>query len=142
MIRKTKINDIYQLVDLEKMVFEQSLGESFLYDELMLNPFAHYFVIEIENRIIGYIGFRAIDENAEMMNFAINPNIQKKGYGTTLLNYSIEYLKNLGVKKIALEVRVSNENAIKIYEKNGFTKSHIRKNYYEKEDAYVYIKEV
>jgi [ribosomal protein S18]-alanine N-acetyltransferase len=142
MIRKTKINDIYELVNLEKMVFEQSLGESFLYDELMLNPFAHYFVLETDNQIIGYIGFRAIDDQAEMMNFAINPNKQKQGNGSKLLNYSIEYLQNLGVKKISLEVRVSNENAIKLYEKNGFIKSHTRKNYYEKEDAYVYIKEV
>lgn len=142
MIRKTKINDIYELVNLEKMVFEQSLGESFLYDEFMLNPFAHYFVLEIDNLIIGYIGFRAIDDQAEMMNFAINPNKQKQGYGSNLLNFSIDYLQNLGVKKISLEVRVSNENAIKLYEKNGFIKSHTRKNYYEKEDAYVYIKEV
>ncbi|MBU1093145.1 MAG: ribosomal protein S18-alanine N-acetyltransferase [Firmicutes bacterium] len=142
MIRKAVVNDITYLVRIEKKVFTQSLGESFLYDELLLNPFAHYFVYELNKEIIGYIGYRAIDSNAEMMNFCMDPEYQGQGYGTEVLNYSIEYLKTLGVSSVLLEVRKSNKTAQAIYEKFGFVKSHIRKNYYQTEDAFVYIKEV
>jgi N-acetylglutamate synthase-like GNAT family acetyltransferase len=53
MIRKAKIDDIPALVAIEKKVFEQSLGESFLYDEFLLNPFAHYFVYEVNETVVG-----------------------------------------------------------------------------------------
>ena len=69
MIRKAIVNDINYLVKIEKKVFTESLGESFLYDEFLLNPFAHYFVYEVNKEVVGYIGFRAIDEHAEVMNF-------------------------------------------------------------------------
>ncbi|MBU1141349.1 MAG: ribosomal protein S18-alanine N-acetyltransferase [Firmicutes bacterium] len=142
MIRKATINDVIYLVRIEKKVFAQSLGESFLYDELLLNPFAHYFVYELNKEVVGYIGFRAIDSNAEMMNFCVDPDHQGQGFGSEILDYSIEYLKTLGVNNLLLEVRKNNHQAQAIYEKFGFVKSHIRKNYYETEDAYVYMKEV
>jgi len=142
MIRKATVNDITYLVRIEKKVFTQSLGESFLFDELLLNPFAHYFVYELNKEVIGYIGFRAIDSNSEMMNFCMDPEYQGQGYGTEILNYSIDYLKNIGVSSVLLEVRKSNKTAQAVYEKFGFKKSHIRKNYYQNEDAFVYMKEV
>jgi ribosomal-protein-alanine N-acetyltransferase len=142
MIRKAKIDDIPALVKIEKQVFEQSLGESFLYDEFLLNPFAHYFVYELDHKVVGYIGYRAIDDQSEMMNFCVDPIFQGKKIGSEILSYTIDYLKALGVKTILLEVRVSNEKAIKAYEKFGFKKSHMREKYYGNEDAYVFIKEV
>ncbi len=142
MIRKATVKDVTNLVRIEKKVFTQSLGESFLYDELLLNPFAHYFVFELNREVVGYIGYRAIDANAEMMNFCFFPEYQGQGFGTELLTYSIEFLKGLGVNQLLLEVRKSNCQARAIYEKLGFKKSHVRKNYYQTEDAYVYMKEV
>ncbi len=142
MIRKATLDDVIYLVRIEKQVFTQSLGESFLYDELLLNPFAHYFVYEVNKEVVGYIGYRAIDENAEMMNFCFDPEYQGQGFGTELLNHSIEFLQGLGVKQILLEVRKSNKQAQAVYEKLGFQKSYVRKQYYGTEDAWVYIKEV
>jgi len=142
MIRKATINDIKYLVRIEKKVFTQSLGESFLYDELSLNPFAHYFVYELNKEVIGYIGFRAIDKNAEMMNFCMDPEYQGQGLGYELLKHSMDYLKALNITSVLLEVRKSNKTAQSMYEKFGFVKSHIRKDYYQTEDAFVYIKEV
>jgi ribosomal-protein-alanine N-acetyltransferase len=142
MIRKAKVDDIPNLVRIEKQVFEQSLGESFLYDEFLLNPFAHYFVYEINHLIVGYIGYRAIDTQSEMMNFCVDPVYQGKKIGSELLEHTIDYLINLGVKTILLEVRVSNVNAINMYKKFGFKQGHVRKKYYGNEDAYVFMKEV
>jgi ribosomal-protein-alanine N-acetyltransferase len=96
----------------------------------------------MHKEIVAYVGFRAIDELAEMMNFVVDLDYQDQGIGSQLMVYVLDYLKNLGVLKIALEVRKSNKRARHFYEKFGFKASHTRANYYEKEDAIVYIKEV
>ena len=142
MIRKAEVKDIFYIDSLEKKVFKTSLSKEFLLQELTDTPFSHYFVFEKGKVVIGYIGFRVYDQNAEMMNFLIAPDYQNEGLGKELLNYSLDYLTHLDVKMITLEVRKSNKRAQYIYEQQGFKVSHVRKQYYENEDGYVYVKEV
>jgi len=142
MIRKAEVEDLYKIISLEKKVFKEPLSEQFLYQELTLNPFGFYLVLEERHALLGYIGFRVVDDQAEMMNFAIDPTYHKMGYGKTLLAYALDALLTKQVKTITLEVRKSNKVAIYLYESFGFKKAHIRKNYYENEDGIVYMKEV
>ena len=142
MIRCAKIDDIPSIIKIEKKTFKETLGEKFLFQEINDNEFSKYFVYELGSEVIGYIGFRYDLEFSEMMNFCIGPIHQGEGYGSKLLQYGIDELAKLGVKTFTLEVRQSNVKAQHIYEKNGFKASHTRKNYYKKEDAIVYIKEV
>lgn len=143
MIRKAKIEDVIELTYLEELVFDKTLGINFLINEIESNEFAHYFVYEINKEIIGYIGIRIYDTNVEVFNFLIKPSFQGKGYGLELFNYLLTYLKPFNILNITLEVRKSNKRALAFYKKQGFIKSHIRKNYYNNnEDAYVLIKEV
>lgn len=140
-IRKATVEDIIAIVELEKEVFNESLGESFLYDELHLNPFSRMFIIEDHDGFAGFIGLR-VDDQAELMNFAIVPQKQRLGYGKALLDFILNLLKKENIKQLTLEVRKSNLAAQRLYEKCGFTFSHIRKDYYKNEDAFVYMKEV
>ena len=142
MIRKATLNDVPAIHLLEKHVLGDGLGESFLYDELAINPFGHYFVYDKNREIIAYVGFRAIDEHAEMMNFVVENEYQDQGIGSEIMIHALHYLTELGVLKIALEVRKNNKRARGFYEKFGFKSSHTRANYYDKEDAIVYIREV
>jgi ribosomal-protein-alanine N-acetyltransferase len=142
MIRRATPNDIFKIERIEKEVFPNPLTSSFLLDELSNNPFAIYFVYELNLEVVGYIGFRKVDEAVEMMNFAILKDYQGENIGQTMLYETMNYFKKEGTKSIILEVRKSNKKAQHIYEKMGFIKSHVRKNYYENEDAFVYIKEV
>ncbi len=142
MIRRAEVKDIFYIAKLEKKVFKNSLGESFLLQELTDNPYSFYFVLEQNKSIIGYIGFRVYDEQAEMMNFLIDPDFQNEGLGTKLLTFCLAELENKKVNLITLEVRKSNKKAQYVYEKFGFKLSHVRKKYYENEDGYVLVKEV
>lgn len=142
MIRKAEIKDIFYISKIEKKAFKVTLGEKFLLQELTDNPFGYYFVYEIEKVVIGYIGFRVVDDLAEMMNFVIDPDYQNEGLGSKILDYSLDFLKEKNVRFITLEVRKSNKRAQHLYEKYGFKISHIRKKYYENEDGYVLVKEV
>jgi len=143
MIRKATINDVIAIERLEKQTFGSSLGFNFLINEIEANDIAHYFVYEINNEIIGYIGVRIYDNNAEIFNFLIKDSHRSQGYGLELFNYFINYLNEYNIEKITLEVRKSNKQAMRFYLKQGFIHSHTRKNYYENnEDAYLLIKEV
>lgn len=141
LIRKATIEDILPIVLLEEKVFHETLGEKFIYDEISINPFSRMYIIEENKKMIGFLGLR-VDEQAEVMNFAIDPSYQHQGYGSLILRFALQELKNEGIKKLSLEVRESNEQAQKFYKKFGFVKSHKRKSYYKTEDAIVFVKEV
>lgn len=143
MIRTMVIDDIFSVVALENKVFKETLGASFFDQELTLNPFALYYVIELHKEIIGYIGLRIYDNNCEVMNFAINREYQRQGYGQMLFDYVLEELKKRNVNLISLEVRKNNKQALNFYYKNEFYKDHVRKNYYNNnEDALVLLRDV
>jgi ribosomal-protein-alanine N-acetyltransferase len=142
MIRSITTTDIFQIIELEEKTLGQSLGADFLYQEITFNPYVYYIVYELNREVIGYLGYRLHENMAEMMNFVIKKEYQNQGFGTQLLAESLRYFKENKVEIITLEVRKSNKNARIFYEKQGFKISHINKNYYEKEDAIVYLKEV
>lgn len=62
---------------------------------------------------------------------------QGRGFASQLLEFSIN---NLNKSKFELEVRVSNKNAIKLYEKFGFKIVKTLENYYENEDGYKMVR--
>ncbi|MCR5231945.1 MAG: GNAT family N-acetyltransferase, partial [Acholeplasmatales bacterium] len=75
--------------------------------------------------------------------FCVNKDYQHKGIGSELLNELMNFLIEKGAKSFILEVRESNNNAIRLYEKFGFKEISIRKNYYSNlENAKVLLKEV
>ena len=70
----------------------------------------------------------------------IRDNDKRKGYATDLLNKVIEIAKRYNSKKIMIEVRSKNINAINFYKKNGFEQISIRKDYYKNpvDDALIF----
>ena len=125
MIRRATVLDAKQIAELDNRMFVDSLEYDFIYNDLSNNPFAYYFVYEIEGNIVGYINCW-VSDNTEILNFCVDDKYQKQGIGTLLYN-EVEKLAN-GI--ISLEVRVSNLNAINFYLNKGFEKACIRKNYY------------
>ena len=103
-----------------KIQFNQSDMFSFL-----KNSTTHVFYNGITISIIQVSGLEA-----DLLTLLVKPNQQKKGFGKNLLTLTMMYLKQLGIKKLFLEVAVDNIEAIKIYKKLGFTCCGTRKNYY------------
>lgn len=138
MIREMIHSDIISIVNLEEKIFKESLGYNFLYNELKFNPFQKYFIYEINKELIGYIGLRIYDEEAEILNFLINDKYQNKGYGKRFLKFVISYLKTRKIKTVTLEVSVLNKKALKLYQKLNFEIVLIKPKYYkDKSDAYL-----
>ena len=68
--------------------------------------------------------------DAEIYNIGVKESFQKNGCGTMLLAKFLEESRRTSVRDVWLDVRRSNENAIRFYEKNGFKIYTIRKNFY------------
>ena len=99
----------------------------------------HSFLCEDNNEnVIGFVIYVAVEQEAHLLNIAVDNNYQRKGIGSILINHLKKQVQAMGINLITLEVRVSNTNAISFYKKHNFIKDAIRANYYSKpkpEDA-------
>ena len=86
--------------------------------------------------MLGYAGLHVAVDEGYIDNIAVREEYRRQGVGEALLGAFIRF----GTEKLAfltLEVRPSNEPAIRFYMKHGFAQVGRRKNFYSapKEDA-------
>lgn len=129
-IRKATLDDIDIIHQIEMNIFDNPFGKDMLQFEINENPFGNYFVLQLNDTIIGFIGFWYMYENGQITNVAISKEFQRNGYGELLIKHGIYDAKKNNVVNLTLEVRHNNLAAILLYEKLGFKKIGIRKNYY------------
>ena len=139
-IRNMVETDIPQIAVLEARVFAAPWSEASIRSEYQDNGMSLYLIIadeETPDVVIGYCGIWKIFDEGHITNIAIRPEDQGKKLGQMLLYAVIQWAWANGMQHITLEVRVSNQVAINLYEKNGFVKAGTRKGYYDngKEDA-------
>jgi [ribosomal protein S18]-alanine N-acetyltransferase len=123
-----KDKDIPAVVEIEKLSFRFPKPESvFREDE------HKYLVAKDEEKVIGYIGIEKVLDETHIINMAIDPGYRGLGIGNRLMQHVLN-----DEDVFFLEVRVSNENAKRVYEKYGFQVISTRKCYYaDGEDALV-----
>ena len=138
-IRKMEIDDIPQVVEVEKSSFPTPWSTDIFYQEIIENQFSHYYVMEYGEKIIGYVGMWIVIDDAQITTIAISPEYRRKKLGEKLFGFSLQTALAMGAKILSLEVRVSNIPAQKLYRKFGLMPGGIRKNYYTDngEDAIV-----
>lgn len=81
---------------------------------------------------MGYVGMYVSLDEGEITNVAVHPDCRGKGVAQALMREMQREAEQLSVPRILLEVRVSNADAIHVYEKSGYTELGVRKNFYEK----------
>ena len=122
---------------IEKSAFKDPWSKS-SYEGEIFNEHAHYKVITVENEVVAYGGFHKIFDEAHITNIAVKESFRNRGFGIMLMEALIEEAKELEIFSMTLEVRVSNANALKLYEKMGFKSAGVRPRYYgDGEDAFI-----
>lgn len=142
LIRAMNQDDLKRVVSLEQQLFTSCWSEAdFLY-ELNENDFSLNYVIEQDHMIVGYVGIWLMYEQAQITTIGVDPQYQRQGIAKTMMKTMIDLAKSHGCTMMSLEVRISNEKAIRLYESLGFKNVGIRKNYYQDnfEDAYLMTK--
>ena len=89
--------------------------------------------------LVGYVINSRYVDAWHVMNVAVDPDHQRRGIASALLERLFELTRDDERRGYTLEVRVSNEDAIGLYEKLGFEPRGIRRGYYtdNREDALI-----
>jgi [ribosomal protein S18]-alanine N-acetyltransferase len=139
-IREMTEEDLEEVLQIERVSFPVPWSRGLFERELWI-PFAKAFIArEIPpDQLVGYLCFWLVASETHILNLAVHPRWRRKGIGTRLLRYGIDYCRNKGVQEITLEVRRSNYKAISLYRHLRFQPWGIRRGYYNEngEDAIV-----
>jgi ribosomal-protein-alanine N-acetyltransferase len=92
-------------------------------------------------QIVAYaVAMLAVDE-AHLLNLAVDPMRQQRGYGWRMLEWMAATMHEYGARSLILEVRPSNLEAQRLYRRYGFEQIGVRRGYYParwgREDALV-----
>ena len=138
-IRQMEEKDIDSLVIIEEECFSLPWSKK-AFQESYVKDYAYFFVAEIDKEIVGYVGLYKMGNDGDITNIGISSLHRRKGIGYKLMSSVLDFAKRENMEHITLEVRESNIPAIALYEKLGFVKVGIRKDFYEKpvENAIIY----
>jgi ribosomal-protein-alanine N-acetyltransferase len=107
--------------------------------EIEANRLAHYLVVRIGEKTVGYAGIWLMVDEAHITTFAVLPAWRRKGIGGRLLLQLMRLATDQGARVATLEVRISNRAARGLYQRFGFRPVGIRPRYYSDnaEDALI-----
>lgn len=139
--RVARESDILQLVSLENL--------SFNYDQLSKKQFTKFIrdeknliqVLEIDRKIAGYalVFFRKNSKKTRMYSLCVHPDFKGMGLGKKLMLEVFKQLRKKKIESVKLEVKVSNQVGVNLYESLGFElEERIKEFYSDGEDAFVY----
>ena len=143
-LRELTIEDIKELLDVEREVYNGELPwtKSAFMSELK-SPLPHLYLGIFDNgRMIGFVGSRAFGLDCHITNIAVIPTYQRKNLGTKLIDEIEDFAIMNRCETLSLEVRISNQDAQRLYRKLGFQSRRVRKGYYTQtnEDALDMVK--
>lgn len=136
LIKKIETEDVERISQLEKEGFSDPWSVAGIRESLE-QTYTILLGAWLSETLVGYVICYCVSDEAEIARIAVGRSFRRQGVATMLL----EELKDICLKrqseKILLDVRKSNEAAAGFYEKCGFTRDGLRKNYYREptEDA-------
>jgi len=115
--------------------------------EEMRHPMAHCFVVKRKDGpkhpVIGFICFRNVTEESELLKVCVHPDYRQLGIGKKLMQFYIDFGRRMGVQTFYLEVNPSNQPAVHLYQAFSYQPSGMRKKFYqEKFDALLMMRQV
>ncbi|TOM62956.1 ribosomal protein S18-alanine N-acetyltransferase [Vibrio parahaemolyticus] len=132
---------VEQVWQIEQQVHSHPWAESLVRD-LSSRGACHHVMVG-DGSVVGYFYAQNIVGEVTLLNIAVAPALQGKGYGQKLLDAFLNYCEQAKADSAWLEVRESNHPAIHIYEQAGFNEVDRRYDYYPaktgngKEDAII-----
>jgi len=147
-LRRCELGDIIPVMEINLRTLPEHYSDYF-YESLLEELPEAFVVAEISGKIVGYImckmehGFSNFKKlgfvkKGHVVSIAVINEHRGKGFGSALVNESIEGVKIRQCSELYLEVRCSNNDAVRLYEKLGFSIAQKLKAYYrDGEDAYV-----
>lgn len=131
-IRQAIRSDIDSILEIETVCFgaDSFSRRQFLY--LITQAKGIFYVVTDKGKVIAYSSLisNARTHNLRIYSIAVHPEAKGRKLGQLLMEKAIGFARSYQLKKITLEVNVTNETAIGLYLKNGFEATRIIYNYY------------
>ena len=147
-LRRCELGDIIPVMEINLRTLPEHYSDYF-YESLLEELPEAFIVAEISGKMVGYImckiehGFSNFKKlgfvkKGHVVSVAVIDEHRRKGYGSVLVNEAVKGVKTIQGSELYLEVRCSNNDAVRLYEKLGFSIIQRLKAYYrDGEDAYV-----
>lgn len=127
-LRPMQMADLDAIMAIEPTIYSHPWTRGNFSDSL--NSGYSAWVLELNQKIIGYALLMLVLDEAHLLNLSIAKDYQKQGLGRYLLEHMLQTAKNHKAANMFLEVRPSNISAIALYEKLGFCEMAVRRGYY------------
>ncbi len=135
-------SDLDEVMEIERESFKSPWTRSVFLEELG-REWAHLWVVRPapDGPVAAFINFWLVRDEIHILNVAVHPRFRRCGFASQLLQSTIELAWKNRVRYVTLEVRRSNQGAIKLYRSFDFRAIGIRPNYYseDREDAIVML---
>lgn len=142
MIRRAREGDLDRVMEIEREEFPNPRSLSSFKARLNRDGF---FVYEEEGEVVGYVvlaiegspwwmGTLEGGRQGHVLDLAVHRDHRRESIATELMRRVLDLLRERGVDKVKLEVRLDNEAAIELYESLGFVKDRVLYSYYANGD--------
>ncbi|MCW8917341.1 MAG: ribosomal protein S18-alanine N-acetyltransferase [Gammaproteobacteria bacterium] len=144
LLRPMLYEDVAVVLAIENQVYSHGWTEGIFRD--CLRVLYSCWVLEQQDRIIGYGIMSVAVGEAHILNIAVDPGCQSQGLGRGMLMYLLQTGRHHGAETAFLEVRSSNRIALRLYESSGFHQVGLRRDYYPakkgREDAVIMARDL
>jgi ribosomal-protein-alanine N-acetyltransferase len=142
--RLSEDDDLDEVAALESASFSNPWSRDVLARELRNRDVARVYLLRDPARLLlAFCGCWFVADQLHINTLAVRDEFRRRGHATRLLRFIFAEAVAAGIESATLEVRRSNEAALKLYERFGFTVKGVRQNYYSQpvEDALVLWRE-
>lgn len=130
-IRAIGADDVDPILVITAVSPEAASWSRHAYEAILQDPQrGSCYVAEVDGLVVGFVCFRVVGDEAELLNLAVLPSSRRQGIGSRLLEQTLQDAARPGATRIFLEVRETNLDALRLYKRRGFTVSTRRQAYY------------
>jgi ribosomal-protein-alanine N-acetyltransferase len=138
--RRLELRDLNEIEEIERASYPTPWSRSMFAGELAKPSSISVGAFHPESgELLGYLIISRYVDAWHVMNVAVAPEHRRRKIASMLLDHLFELTAGEGRRGYTLEVRVSNDVAIRLYERAGFKPRGIRRGYYtdNREDALI-----
>jgi ribosomal-protein-alanine N-acetyltransferase len=137
-------SDLEEILQMETSVDLSPWSRPSFLEEMKL-PFSHCYVLRKGEppavQTIGYLCFRTVGDESDLLKMGIHPKERRKGYGRQLMRFYTGFCQSEGIRTFHLETGSSNEAAIGLYRSFSYYPVGVRPRFYRgREDALLMTK--
>ena len=131
----TSIDEIDEVLAIEDAAFINPWTRDMYERDLANRDVSHVVLARAADGLaVGFCSFWIVLDELHINNLAVLPGHRRVGVASRLVEYVLREAQKKGAERATLEVRRSNEPAIRLYTRWGFLVSAVRHNYYSQPD--------